>query len=227
MPEAGTGPGEVGNELAERQHRNAGHDDSRISIIEAILLAMVALLAAWSGFAAAQWSTESRLALARSATNRTEASQAELRAMESRNFDGSTFDAWFTAYGADDEEAMALAERRFRPELEVAFHAWLETDPGTNPDAPPGPTYMPDYEEPDQALAAEKTAEADRLYEEGSHSAVTADDYVRITVLLASVLFIVGISGQFKIRRARHGLVAVGGAILAYSVILLIIAPKP
>ena len=147
--------------------------------------------------------------------------------MESRNFDASTFDAWFTAYVADDEEAMALAERRFRPELEVAFHAWLETDPGTNPDAPPGPTYMPDYEEPDQALAAEKTAEADRLYEEGSHSAVTADDYVRITVLLASVLFIVGISGQFKIRRARHGLVAVGGAILAYSVIVLIIAPKP
>jgi hypothetical protein len=50
---------------------------------------------------------------------------------------------------------------------------------------------------------------------------------VRITVLLASVLFIVGISGQFKIRKARHGLVAVGGAILVYSVILLVIAPKP
>jgi hypothetical protein len=227
MPEAGLGPGEVSKEIAEHRHRNSDHDTSRISIIEAILLALVALLAAWSGFAAAQWSTDSRLALARSATNRTEASQAELRAMESRNFDASTFDAWFTAYVADDEEAMALAERRFRPEFEDAFVAWLATDPATNPDAPPGPIHMPEYDQPDQELSAEKTAEADRLYQEGSHSAITADDYVRITVLLASVLFIVGISGQFKIRKARHGLVAVGGAILVYSVILLVIAPKP
>ncbi|HEY6533792.1 MAG TPA: hypothetical protein VIY72_15905 [Acidimicrobiales bacterium] len=217
----------MSKEIAEHRHRNGGHDESRISIIEAILLAMVALLAAWSGFAAAQWSTESRLELARSATNRTEASQADLRAMESRNFDATTFDAWFTAYVADNEEAMAIAERRFRPEFEVAFVAWMATDPATNPDAPPGPTYMPEYEQPDEELADQHTEEADRLYEEGSESAKTADDYVRITVLLASVLFIVGISGQFKVRRARHGLVTVGGAILVYSVILLIIAPKP
>lgn len=227
MPEAGLGPGEVSKEIAEHRHRNGDHESSRISIVEAVLLALVALLAAWSGFAAAQWSTESRLSLARSSTNRTEASQAELRAMESRNFDASTFNTWFTAYVANDEEAMAIAERRFRPEFDVAFKAWLETDPQTNPDVPPGPTYMPEYEQPDQELSAQKTETADHLYEEGSKAAVTADDYVRITVLLASVLFIVGISGTFKIRRARHGLVAVGGIILTYSVILLIIAPKP
>ena len=227
MPEAGLGPGETSKEIAEHRHRTSGHDDSRISIIEAILLASVALLAAWSGFAAAQWSTESRLELARSSTNRTEASQAELRAMEARNFDASTFNTWFTAYVADDAESMAVAERRFRPEFKVAFDAWLAENPATNPDAPPGPTYMPEYEQPDQELSEEKTHTADELYEEGSHSAVTADDYVRITVLLASVLFIVGISGQFRIRRARHGLVVVGGAILAYSVVLLIMAPKP
>jgi hypothetical protein len=227
MPEAGLGPGEVSKEIAEHRHRNSDHDDSRISIIEAILLASVAVLAAWSGFAAAQWSTESRLELARSSTNRTEASQAELRAMESRNFDASTFNTWFTAYVAGDEPAMAVAERRFRPEFKVAFDAWMAEDPLNNADAPPGPTYMPEYEQPDQELSAQKTETADHLYEEGSHSAVTADDYVRITVLLASVLFIVGISGQFRIRRARHGLVAVGGAILLYSVVLLIIAPKP
>ena len=227
MPEAGLGPGETSKEIAEHRHRTSGHDDSRISIVEAILLAMVALLAAWSGYAAAQWSTESRLELARSSTNRTEASQAELRAMESRNFDASTFNTWFTAYVADDQEAMSLAERRFRPEFEVAFDAWLAVDPATNPDAPPGPTYMPEYEQPDQELAAQKTETADHLYEEGSQSAVTADDYVRITVLLASVLFIVGISGQFRIRRARHGLVAVGAVIVTYAVVLLIIAPKP
>jgi hypothetical protein len=227
MPEAGLGPGETSKEIAEHRHRTGGHEEGRISIIEAILLASVALLAAWSGFAAAQWSTESRLELARSSTARTESSQAELRAMEARNFDASTFNTWFIAYEADDEQAMALAERRFRPEFKVAFDAWLAEDPFVNADAPPGPTFMEEYEQPDQELAEEKAHEADELYEEGSHSAVTADDYVRITVLLASVLFIVGISGQFKIRRARHGLVAVGGAILIYSVVLLIMAPKP
>ncbi len=179
------------------------------------------------GFRGGKWSTESRLELSQSTKHRTLASQAELRAMEARNFDGSTFNAWFGAYLNGDEGDQLVAEKRFRPEFDVAFQAWMATDPFNDPDAPKGPTYMPEYEQPDMEVAVGETELADESYEKGAKSGETADDYVRITVLLASVLFLVGISGHFRIHSARVGLVCVSGAVLTYAVVLLIMAPKP
>ncbi|HEY6637435.1 MAG TPA: hypothetical protein VIZ61_07100, partial [Solirubrobacterales bacterium] len=66
-------------------------------------------------YAAAKWSTESRVDLADASTLRTKASRAELKAVSVRNFDSSTFEAWFAAYTAGNRQAMTLAERRFRP----------------------------------------------------------------------------------------------------------------
>ena len=207
-------------------HRSEARADV-ISIIEAILLALVALVAGWSGFASAKWSTESRLSLAQSATARSQASRAELRALDTRNFDSSTFNAWFTAYVAGDKQAMAIAEKRFRPEFHVAFDAWQATNPETNPKAPPGPTYMPEYKQPDAALAAELDKKADDKYAEGQHDASTADDYIRITVYLATVLFLVGISGHFKFRAARYGLVTIGVIVTLFAVATLTTLPGP
>ncbi len=230
MPEAGLSAAEVGKEIAEHLEKTrSGHEvrGRRITIIEAILLATVALLAAWSGYAAAKWSTESRLELAQSSRNRTEASEADLVAMENRNFDGLAFNAWFSAWVADDAEDQALAERRFRDEFQVAFDAWIATDPKHNPDAPKGPTYMEEYVQPAKEVAEQKREAADELYAEGARDGTTADDYVRTTVLLASVLFLVGISGHFRIHGARVALIGVSAAILVYAVVLLIAAPKP
>ena len=92
---------------------------------------------------------------------------------------------------------------------------------------PRGPTFMPEYRQPDQETAEAETRLADEAYATGAKAGQTADDYVRITVLLASVLFLVGISGHFRIHGARVGLIAVSGAIMTYGIILLIIAPKP
>jgi hypothetical protein len=191
------------------------------------LLATVALLAAWSGYASAKWSTEVRLLLGEASTARSEANRASGLDAETRSFDSSTFDAWFTAYVANDQEAMDVAEHRFRPEFHVAFDAWMETDPFTNEDAPPGPTYLPEYERPQLVQAEELDATADALFAEGAEAAETADRYVRVTVFLATVLFLVGISGHFPVRAARYGLVAVGAIILVLAVAILIVSPKP
>lgn len=231
MGEAGLSPSEVGKEIAEHrkhsaQHEQTGHERV-MTIIEALLLAVVAVLAAWSGYASAQWGTESRLALAQASTARAEANRADNEAAENRNLDSSMFDSWFTAYAVGNEEAMAVAERRFRPEYAVAFDAWMATDPFTNPDAPKGPSYMDEYEQPKAEEAEELDHKADELYQEGADSGATADEYVRTTVFLASVLFLVGISGHFRVRIARIGLVGVGGAILALSIFLLATSPIP
>ena len=118
---------------------------------------------------------------------------------------------WFSAYVAGNTAAMTLAaDKRFCSTFLVAFTPWIATDPFTNPSAPKGPTYMPEYVEPELAQTDHLDKEADNLYDEGSTDGENSDDYVRTTVFLASVLFLVGISGHFRLRAARIGLITVG-----------------
>jgi hypothetical protein len=241
MPE-GLSPSEVGKEIS--QHRahvqkeqeeqekrgpaaEATGRDRVMTIIEAVLLAVVAVLAAWSGFASAKWGTQSSLDLAKASAARTEANRAAYQAADLKNFDSLTYNAWFTAYVAGNKAAMRVAEGRFRPQFLVAFNAWIATHPFTNPHAPPGPTYMPQYVQPELAQANQLDARADQYYSLGETAGGNADGYIRTTVFLATVLFLVGISGHFRVHAARIGLVAIGGVILVFSVILLILAPRP
>jgi hypothetical protein len=231
MPE-GLSTEEVGKEISE--HASVGRRGQArerhfrtISIIEAILLSIVALTAAWSGYAAAKWSTESRVQLAEASTKRSEANRANLQAMSLRNFDSSTFNAWFTAYTVGNKQAMALAQRRFRPEFLVAFEAWRATSPETNPNAPKGPTYMPQYHQPGLEEANALDNEATKAFADGSEAGSTSDKYVRVTVFLASVLFLVAISTQFTVRGVRFALVGFGAALLIFSVVQLTQIPGP
>ena len=63
----------------------------------------------------------------------------------------------------------------------------------------------------------------------GVMSWITTADHKRIGRLFIgfSVLFLVGISGHFRVRTARFGLVGLGAAILVLSVVLLIASPPP
>lgn len=224
----GLSPADVGRDIsAHAKHADHEQRDRRLSIAEAVLLSIVALVAAWSGYAAAKWSTESRVHLAESATARSEANRAHLQALELRNFDSSTFNAWFSAYTAGNEQAMAIAERRFRPQFRVAFDAWRATSPETNPNAPPGPTYMPQYRQPGLARATALDEQADEAFVAGSDAGSTADDYVRTTVVLAVVLFLVGISTQFPLRGVRYGLIGLGAVLLVISLVLLTQLDRP
>jgi hypothetical protein len=236
MPE-GLSAVEVGHEVAEHaKHAGSGGEggdeahvgrNRTISIAEAVLLSLVTLMAAWSGYAAAKWNTKSRVQLAQASAARTAANRAGLQAIELRNFDSGTFDAWFSAYTVHNRGAEKLAIRRFRPEFAVAFKAWRATHPESNPDAPKGPTYMPQYHQPDVARARALDARAATLSAAGDEAGQTADKYVRTTVFLASVLFIVGISTHFPVRGVRYALVGLGAAVLVVSIIELTQLPGP
>jgi hypothetical protein len=227
----GLSPAEVGKEIGEHK-KHADSDEETggarvFTIIEAVMLAVVAVLAAWSGYASAKWGTESSLDLAKASAARTEANRADLTALTQKNFDASTFNAWFTAYTLNNETAMRLAVRRFSPAFLVAFNSWLATDPATNPNAPKGPTYMPDYVQPGLAQSDRLDATADAKYSLGEAAASNSDNYVRTTIFLASVLFLVGISSHFRVKGARVALVVVGGTMMTLAIVLLALAPKP
>jgi hypothetical protein len=117
--------------------------------------------------------------------------------------------------------------RRFRPEFAAAFDAWRATNPETNPTAPRGPTYMPQYRQPALAEAKRLEEKADEAFAAGASADQTADKYVRVTVFLASVLFLVGISTHFPVRGARYGLIVLGAAVLVASLVQLAQLPRP
>ncbi len=242
MPE-GLDPIEAGRKLHEHTHaeeqeasRRSAKDekdkrDERHSRIlqsgEAILLALVTIAAAWAGYAAAKWGTASRVQIAQSSTLRNLATREDLEALTLRNFDSSTFNAWFIAVTLNSPQKEVIAIRRFRPAFRVAFNAWIATNPLHNPHAPPGPTYMPQYKLPQQAKANALDNEATAKFNEGNNSAQISDNYVRITVFLAAVLFLVGIGSTFKLHQIRYALITFGTALLILAVVLIFHEPGP
>lgn len=120
MGEGGLPAADVGQEIAEHRHQaeehgEASRHDRRLTVLEAVLLSAVTILAAWSGFASARWSTDAQLTPARAGAARTESNRASMDALEMRNFDASTFNTWFTAFVAGNTSAMDVAAKRFRP----------------------------------------------------------------------------------------------------------------
>jgi hypothetical protein len=231
VPE-GLSAAEVGKEIGEHgghEHHASSEDrqDRLLSITEALLLSLVAVLAAYSGYAAAKWSTESSVSLAKASAARTKANRADLEGLQLRTLDSVSFNAWFAAFTAGNASAERLAERRLRPGYRPAFYAWLATDPAHNPNAPPGPSYMPQYVISQEAAATAYDKQADVEFTKGSQAGATGDKYVRDTVFLATVLFLVGISSHFPVRQARYGLIGVGALILVFAVVQVLGLPGP
>ena len=237
MPE-GLNPIETGKKLHEHgeaaheqdgQAGGSGKPDSRhhriVQIGEAVLLALVTITAAWAGYSAARWGTASRIEIAQSSSLRNLATRDDLTAISLRNFDSSTFTAWFVAWTLNNPQKEAVAIRRFRPAFLVAFKAWLATDPLHNPHSPPGPTYMPQYKLPAQAQANALDNAASAKFAIGNHDGLVGDDYVRITVFLAAVLFLVGIGSSFQLAGIRYALIAFGSVLLILSVVLILRQP--
>ena len=197
----------------------------RLEILEATLLAVVAVATAWSGYQSARWDGRSAESYAQAAALRMESDEESNLGGQRRLQDVSTFNAWIHARAQGDDKMTAFLERRFSAEYTTAFKAWLLTDPFENPDAPAGPAYMPEYVNSLKSKGAEfKTRAAEEL-EEGKHSREKAEDYVRITVLLATVLFLIAISQRFHVRIAKLGLL--GLAVVATGVILWLLITFP
>jgi hypothetical protein len=229
VPE-GLSASEVGKEIGEHGEHSHSTDrrDRVLSITEALLLSLVALLAAYSGYAAAKWGTESSVSLAKASAARTKANRADLEALQLRTLDSVSFNAWFAAFTAGNARAERLAERRLRPGYRPAFFAWLATDPAHNPHAPPGPSFMPQYVIPQEAAATAGDKTADREFTRGSEAGATGDKYVRDTVFLATVLFLVGISSHFPVRQGRYGLIGIGAVILVFAIVQVLgLSPPP
>ena len=225
---------EIASHLREHGH-DGGHQGQEgqsrfrielVEIIEAILLAIVVLSTALSGYKAAKWDGVSAGGYAASSRLRVQSEQASLTSNQTLIYDSSNLTAWLQAQSSGNTKLASILAHRFTPNYAPAFRARLATRPLTNPKAPVGPRYMPQYRDP---LAAQATAlgdQATQAYTAAANARENADKYVRLTVILAAALFLVAIGQRFRLRGVRITVISVAGVLLLYCAVLLIIYPR-
>jgi hypothetical protein len=198
----------------------------RIEILEAILLAVVAVATAWSGYQTGRW--DGRQAHLYGLANKEHAGQNRAAALsgQQRLYDTSTFGFWLQEASVGHREAAALFERRFRPEYGVAFDAWIKTDPLHNPRAPAGPIFMPQYRNALVDRGGRQDEHATEIFEQAADARETGDKYVRTTVLLATVLFLIAVSQRFDVFRLRIGLLVVALVLLVVALVSIAEYPR-
>jgi hypothetical protein len=133
---------------------------------------------------------------------------------------------WTQAVTTGNKELAEFELRRFTAEYKVAFDAWLKTNPLTDPSAPRGPMFMPEYRDARSEQATATDELASKAFEAGVESRERAEHYVRVTVLLSVVLFLIALGQRFKFRGVRVAVLGVAGVILLYTVVLLLNYPR-
>jgi len=189
-----------------------------VEILEAILLGVVAITTAWSGYQAARWDGRQAELYASASTIRITADQLLTLGGQQRLLDVTTFNTWIQAWNDGHKDLAALYERRFSPEFDVAFLAWRAARPFSNPDVPPGPSFMPQYVNAQIEHGLELNDEATSDFDEGTHARGISDDYIRTTVVFATVLFLLAIAQRFRVRGVRVAVLGLSGVLLMFGV---------
>src|SRR6516164_1097674 len=223
--------GPIGYVIRKLTRMRESGDTSRsrlevIEIIEALILALVAVATAWSGYQAAQWAGKRAQDYAMANRLRVAAEGLATLAGQERIYDSDTFNSWLAAKLDGKTQAAEFFERRFRDEYRPAFTAWMKTDPFSNAQAPPGPIFMPEYHNAKHEQFLRLTKQAAEMADEGTKSGETGDQYVRITVLLATVLLITAIGQRFRFKSVRIVFMILAWLLLCLPLWQLLLLPR-
>ena len=226
MPEAGGANIEIAKHLSEHDAEGESLGQAILEILEALVLAIVAIATAWSGYQAALWTGNQSELYGQASKLRVQAEGAATTANQERLYNASTVVEWLKAEAHGDKKLADLFERRFLPEFRPAFEAWKKTDPLNNPNAPPGPQLMAEYRSSKTEEAARLNDQATGVFERGTRGRQYSDQYVRATVTLATVLLLMAISQRFRMRSVRVGLLVVAAFLLCFPVYHILTLPR-
>ena len=212
---------EIAGGLAEAANPEPQPDKLRwerfVEISEAVVLAIVAVATAWSGYQAARWDGRQAERYGTASAIRIQADEKLTLGGQQKLLDVATFNTWIQAREDGRAGLAALYVRRFSPEFKTAFDAWISSHPFSNPDAQPGPSFMPEYVNPQIDEGNQMNDEATAIFDEGTEAREVSDDYIRTTVVLATVLFLLALSQRFRIREVRIAVLIGSGLLMAYG----------
>jgi hypothetical protein len=81
---------------------------------------------------------------------------------------------------------------------------------------------MPEYVNPQIEHGTALNEQANASFEAGTAARSTSDQYIRTTVVLASVLFLLALSQRFRLRQVRVGVLVVAGALMLYGIAAIV-----
>lgn len=192
----------------------------RIELIATIVMALAAILTAWSAFESAKWSGEQATSFSMAGAARTESTRFDTRAGQLTAIDVNVFSAFADAFNSDRNEGLIDAGpgvafqpvegtlsgfwyERVRDEFRPAFDAWLDLFFLDREAAPPTPFAMDEYTVADALEADRLTIVAEGHAADAGTANQTSDDYVLNVVLFALVIFFAGVSSKLAAKRNR------------------------
>ena len=143
MSEAGGANLEIAHRLNEK-HEHSGKPGSLVEeiveILEAIVLAIVAIATAYSGYQASLWDGRQGELYGKAVRVNTSGAVLAIRGGQEQLYDTVTFSSWLNCKSHGEEKLAQFIERRFRAEYRVAFDEWMKLDPIHDATAPPSPS---------------------------------------------------------------------------------------
>jgi hypothetical protein len=196
-----------------------------IVVATTVIMGLIAIATAWSGFQATKWGGHMSNSYAAAAVARSNSVLASLTANQQTLLDIQLFIEWINAIAEDDSERLAFYYERMRDEVKPVMEAWLATEPRTNPDAPSSPFVMPEYVLQKRLESEKLESEAVNLSEQALEANKNGDNYVMTTVILASGLFFSGIATRFRWPQIELVILIVAIAAFSYGLYQIISYP--
>jgi hypothetical protein len=199
--------------------------DRWTEILSAIMLGLVAMATAWSGYQSARWGGVQSTKYSEAGALRVESTRASALAGQQTQIDVGLFSNWLNAYADENLPLEEFYRERFRAEFIPAFNAWLATKPVQNPEAPSSPFAMPEYQLAATQQAEDLEQQASATFDEGKAANQQSDDYILNAVILASVLFLAGIAPRFDWLPVRVVIIVVAFLLLVLGAYNLVTYP--
>ena len=203
----------------------SGKLDEKVEKLSAILLAIAIVATAWCVYQASIWSGIMTFTLSEVNANNQKFVMNTIQQGQYSTIDILTFIEYVNALNDDDKSLSDFYYQRFRPDFKPAVDAWLETNPLVNPDAPSHPFVMPQYKKQFTEQAEEFASTSKIKLDEARQANKNSDNYVLLTVVYSSVLFLGGILGKLRTDKMHIALFLVAIGIFTIATIGLFSLP--
>ena len=187
--------------------------DRGLEVLSVVLLALATVGSAWCAYQASQWNGEESSEARVSTDARVEASRLFSLGVQRVAYEASIIAEYAQAYADGNEPLMSFYRERLIPSELLPIIDALEQGTFTGGNL----LENEDYQRSLLAGYDESTALADEATERSRTAGENADDYVVLTLVLASALFFAGVTSSFRIRALRLALLALSAGAIAVT----------
>lgn len=221
---------------------------TKVEFIATIILAIAAVLTAWTALQSAKWSGDQATNFSQAGANRTESARFDNRATSMILLDEQTFMQWGqaiqseiqvsrtdgivrtdpTVYDPLNPSASGYFFTLFRDDFRPRVVRWMEGGGPLNPAGSSPFVPLEEYIEESVPPAAESVRlaiVADEKAALATQNNQTSDEYVVTVVILAAVMFFAGVSSKMKSRLNLNLMVGLSSVMLVWAVVRLATLP--